>query len=69
MSPGFFGNYLTGYSPAVHFPDTGMAAEAGRVFAEAENSAVDKVFVEDMAFAAGMEDKADSRRDVLGDWG
>lgn len=46
----FMGGCINGY----HFPDTGMAAEAGKVVAEAD-FVVDKVLEADMAF---VEDKA-----------
>lgn len=49
----FFGDCINGY----HFPDTDMAAEAGKVVVEAD-FAVDKVLEADMDFAedkAGME--------------
>lgn len=48
---------VSDYYSAVHFPDTGMEAEAGKVVAEAD-FVVDKVLEADMAFAedkAGME--------------
>lgn len=46
----FMGGCINGY----YFPDIGMAAEAGKVVAEAD-FAVDKVLEADMAF---VEDKA-----------